>query len=51
MKKFGYILVAMGLGILAFIVYSVVQKNNELVSPVPENNGVKVIYITPGSQR
>ncbi len=50
MKKVGYILLSIGLALLAFMLYMYFKQNREIISPVPEGRGVKVIYITPGSQ-
>jgi len=47
----GFVLLAVGLGVLAFIVYVIITQGGEISSPVPDQKGVKVIYITPGSQR
>lgn len=48
MKRFGVLLVAIGCALLAFAAYSYFRRSRELISPVPEGSGVKVIYITPG---
>ena len=50
MKQVGYILMAVGLALLAFVFYMYFRQNGEIVSPVPEEKGVKVIYITPGQE-
>lgn len=47
MKTLGFIFIAIGLALLIFVVYSAIQKNNRMLSPVPDQEGVKVIYITP----
>lgn len=47
MKYFGLILIAMGLAFLIFALYSFISRPDKLHSPVPTNNGVKVILITP----
>jgi hypothetical protein len=47
MKQFGYILIAIGLALLVFVLYSFFQNRNRLHSPIPEEKGVKVIFITP----
>jgi hypothetical protein len=51
MKKVGLVIIGVGLAILAFGAISYFQKSQRLISPVPEGEGVKVIYITPGSSR
>lgn len=47
MKFLGYIFIAIGLGILVFIGYVYWNKSGELVSPIPETGGVKVIQLSP----
>lgn len=50
MKKFGFVLIAMGIGLLIALAFSAFFKKTSLISPVPDDQGIKVIYITPGSQ-
>ncbi len=50
MKNIGILLIAVGLGVLAFIIYTLVFRNKGIVSPVPETQGIKILYITPGSK-
>ncbi|HLC94809.1 MAG TPA: hypothetical protein VJH96_04560 [Patescibacteria group bacterium] len=46
MKTVGFILIAAGAALLIFVVYSFIEsKINTLHSPVPEKEGIKVIYI------
>lgn len=47
MKLLGYIFIAIGFGILVFIGYLFLSKNDELLSPVPDTGGVKVIQLSP----
>lgn len=47
MKKIGYLFIAFGLAFLVFAFYSFFQNKNRFHSPVPEEKGVKVIFITP----
>jgi uncharacterized protein YneF (UPF0154 family) len=47
MKKAGYILVAFGLALLLFVIYGFFQEQNKIHSPIPQNEGIKVIQITP----
>ncbi len=47
MKQVGYALVAIGLALLVFVVCSFIQENNRFRSPIPEEKGVKVIFVTP----
>jgi len=47
MKQIGYILIAVGLALLVFVAYSFIQEGKRLHSPIPEEKGVKVIFVTP----
>ncbi len=48
MKKIGYLLIIVGLAILGFVLYTFFSRRNGLISPIPEDKGVKVIFVTPG---
>lgn len=50
MKQAGYILIAIGLALFIFVLYSYFKGRNKLHSPVPEEQGVKVIFITPSEK-
>lgn len=47
MKVFGFILIAIGLGLLLFVSYTFFKDANRTISPVPDDQGVKVIFVTP----
>ena len=47
MKTVGVILVAVGIALLLFVGYSYISEKNKMHSPVPEDRGVKVIFVTP----
>lgn len=47
MKIVGLILIGLGIALLLYVGYSLVTKNNRLITPVPTNEGVKVIFVTP----
>lgn len=47
MKQIGFILMAIGIALLIFIFYNSFRDMNQLKTPVPDDNGVKVIFITP----
>ena len=51
MKRVGYILIAVGLAALAFSLFIYLRSSQDLISPVPESGGVKVIYVTPDSDK
>lgn len=50
MKKFGVILIAAGLALLIFVLYNFVKEKNKMASPIPEEQGVKVIFVTPSGK-
>lgn len=50
MKNIGVLLIAIGLGILAFVIYMLFFQHKGIISPVPDSQGVKILYITPGSR-
>ncbi|MEO6509312.1 MAG: hypothetical protein ABIO02_05135 [Patescibacteria group bacterium] len=47
MKVAGILLISIGLATLFFIVLSIFNRGPENVSPIHEDDGVKVIYETP----
>ena len=47
MKTIGVILVAIGVGLLLLAIYSYFREAGKTHSPVPEDRGVKVIFVTP----
>lgn len=47
MKIVGTILIIIGLLLFLFIGYTFLKERNHLVSPIPEEKGVKVIFVTP----
>lgn len=48
MRIIGIIFMAVGLGILAFILYVLfVDKPSEIISPLPREQGVGIIVVTP----
>lgn len=47
MKKIGFILIAIGLALITFIVFSLFEEENRFHSPIPQDKGVKVIFLTP----
>lgn len=48
MKHVGLTLIAIGLAVLIFGLYSYIKTSRKIISPVPETGGIKVMYITPG---
>ncbi len=47
MKNVGVFLIAVGLALMLFLGYSFIKNQNQLKSPLPEEGGVKVIFVTP----
>lgn len=48
MKKLGLILIAVGLALLVFVIFNFIKEKTKMASPIPEEEGVKVIFVTPG---
>lgn len=47
MKLIGAVLISIGLALLFFVVFNYLKEKNRTVSPLPEDKGVKVIFVTP----
>lgn len=47
MKKLGYILIATGLALFVYLIINYFQEENKFKSPIPEEEGVRVIFVTP----
>ncbi len=47
MKTFGIILISIGVALILFIAYTFLREKNKVISPIPENTGIKVIFVTP----
>jgi len=47
MRTFGVILLSIGFALFIFIIYLFVKDRNKMISPIPQDTGVKVIIITP----
>lgn len=47
MKNIGLVLIAIGVALLMFVSYNFIREKNKMASPIPEDKGVKVIFITP----
>ena len=50
MKRLGIVLIAIGIALLLFVLYNFVSEKNKMASPIPEDKGVKVIFVTPSKQ-
>ena len=51
MKIIGTILISIGLALLLFVVFNFIKERNRMTSPIPEEKGVKVIFVTPQSNK
>jgi len=47
MKGIGIVLIAAGLALFIFIGYNYLMDKNSLKTPIPPEEGVKVIFVTP----
>ncbi len=47
MKYLGFVLIAIGTALLLFVGYNFLKERNKMASPIPEEKGVKVIFVTP----
>lgn len=47
MKIVGTVLIGIGLALLIFVAYNFLQDRDQIASPIPEDKGVKVIFVTP----
>ena len=47
MKKVGLVFIIIGLAFLILITYNFFKEQNKIASPIPEEKGVKVIFVTP----
>ena len=50
MRNFGLILIAVGIALLMFVSYNFIKEKNKMASPIPEDKGVKVIFVTPANK-
>jgi len=41
------ILITIGIALMIFVGYNFIREKNRIKSPIPEEKGVKVIFITP----
>lgn len=47
MRKIGVIFIAFGLALLVYFFFNYWQEKNQLISPLPDDEEIKVIYLTP----
>lgn len=47
MKQIGFVLIAVGIALIVFVLINGLRERNQIKSPVPEDKGIKVIFISP----
>jgi hypothetical protein len=47
MKSLGIVLIAIGVALLIFVGYNFIKEKNKMASPIPEDKGVRIIFVTP----
>lgn len=47
MKTVGIVLIAVGIALLLFVLFNAFRETNKTMSPIPDEKGVKVIFVTP----
>jgi len=47
MKIVGMVLLAVGIALFLYFLYGFLTNGNRTVSPIPDDKGVKVIFVTP----
>ena len=50
MKGLGIVLIAIGVALLMFVSYNFFKDKNKIASPIPEDKGVRVIFVTPATK-
>ncbi|MEK7634064.1 MAG: hypothetical protein AAB437_04440 [Patescibacteria group bacterium] len=50
MKGLGIVLIAIGVALLMFVTYNFIREKNKMASPIPEDKGVRVIFVTPATK-
>jgi len=47
MRNLGFIFILVGLALMLFVGYNFLKEQRKMKSPIPEDKGVKVIFVTP----
>ncbi len=47
MKIVGLVFVGMGIALLLFVGYTFLKEKGKIISPIPEEKGVRVIFVSP----
>lgn len=47
MRIVGVVLISVGLALFVFVLFNVIRDRSQMVSPIPDEKGVKVIFVTP----
>jgi len=48
MRYFGIILIGVGIALFIFVVMTMMEDRNRIISPVPPREGGRIIITTPG---
>lgn len=51
MRTIGLVLILVGIILLLSVGYNFFKEKNKVVSPIPEEKGVRVIFVTPEEKR
>lgn len=49
-KYIGIVFIAFGFAFLIFVLFNLFSDQGHIISPIPEDTGVKVLYISPSAQ-
>jgi len=47
MKNLGLILIVIGIVLMSIVAYNMIGEKNRVKSPIPDEKGIKVIFVTP----
>lgn len=50
-RRAGFLLIAFGISMMLFVGYLFYQDNNHVLSPIPDDSGIKVIILSPKSTK
>jgi hypothetical protein len=46
-KRIGFVLIILGISLLIFVFFLFYKDSSRILSPVPDEQGAKVIYLSP----
>ncbi len=50
MKNLGFLFIVMGICLMVFVIYLFFKEEDRIKSPIPDKEGIKVIFITPAKK-